>query len=240
MANLSNADGTITIKAKSTDAIYNLLLVQRYVESKYEYYTDIASSSLGSKELRSDIETNRFINSDNLVVYTDSFYAVGRWSFENNVNWFMGCLEPDSSDPEDIKEAKLKAQNEYYLIKFEIKDEECGCGVLYEATATIEYNPETKKSNISYDVIQEYDYTRDNLIKLGFYTEDELCSINDVIENFDKYTSEWDIDDNLIIENKHEIIKILKQLPYKEHPYSELYELIENYIELEDFLENLQ
>lgn len=240
MANLSNADGTITIKAKSTEAIYNLLLVQRYAESTYEYYTDIASSSLGSKELKSDIEANRFINSDNLIVYTDSFYAIGRWSFQSNVNCFMDCLEPDSSDPEDIKEAKLKAKNEYYYIQFEIKDEEPGCEMLYEATATIEYNPETKKSNISYDVIQEYEYTCKNLLDLGFYADGEIVSVNELINNFDNYTSEWDIDDNLIIENKHEIIKILKQLPYKEHPYSELYELIENYIELEDFLENLQ
>ena len=36
MANLSNADGTITIKAKSTDGIYNLLLTQRYAEPEYE------------------------------------------------------------------------------------------------------------------------------------------------------------------------------------------------------------
>lgn len=41
MANLSNADGTITIKAKSTDAIYNLLLAQRYADAQYEYRTEL-------------------------------------------------------------------------------------------------------------------------------------------------------------------------------------------------------
>ena len=145
MANLSNADGTITIKAKSTDAIYNLLLAQRYAEAEYEYQTVLTSSNLNATELKSDIENISFTNQENLKVYTDTFYGIGRWSFECNVNWFMDCLELDSNDPDDIKEAKLKAQKEYYHIQFEIKDEEPGCEMLYEATATIEYNPETKK-----------------------------------------------------------------------------------------------
>lgn len=156
------------------------------------------------------------------------------------VNWFIDCLEPDSSDPDNIKEAKLKAQNEYYLITFEIKDEECGCEMLYEATATIEYNPETKKSNISYDVIQEYDYTRDNLIKLGFYTKDEIYSINDVIEKFDDYTDDWDYDEEIIINHKQDIIDILKTLPDKNYPYTDLYEIIEYNHKLEILFEELE
>lgn len=239
MANLSNADGTITIKAKSTEAIYNLLLAQNYVESEYEYHTQIRASNSDSLKLKSEIENNSFTNKDGLTVFSDSFYAVGRWSFENNINWFMDCLEPDSNDPDDIKEAKLKAQNEYYLITFEIKDEECGCEMLYEATATIEYNPETKKSNISYDVIQEYDYTRDNLIKLGFYAECEICSINDVIENFNNYTDYWDVDKEIIINHKQDIIDILKTLPNQDYPYTELYELIEAHSTLDNFIKNL-
>lgn len=240
MANLSNADGTITIKAKSTDAIYNLLLAQRYADAQYEYRTELTSSNLNATELKSDIENISFTNQENLKVYTDTFYGIGRWSFECNVNWFMDCLELDSHDPDDIKEAKLKAQNEYYLIQFEIKDEECGCEMLYEATATIEYNPETKKSNISYDIIQEYDYTRDNLIKVGFYTDDELFSINDVIENFDNYTDYWGIDEELIINHKQDIINILKKLPNKDYPYVELYEIIEYNHKLEMLFEELE
>lgn len=240
MANISNADGTITIKAKSTEAIYNLLLVQRYAESNCEYYTDIASSSLGSKELKSDIENNSFTNKDGLTVFSDSFYGIGRWSFESNVNWFMDCLEPDSSDPDDIKEAKAKAQNQYYRIEFDIKDEEPGCEMLYEAIATIEYNPETKKSNISFDTIQRYDYTRDNLIKVGFYTEGELFSINDVIENFDDYTDYWGCDEELIINHKQDIIDILETLPNKDYPYTDLYEIIEYNLKLEELFDELE
>ena len=206
MANLSNADGTITIKAKSTEAIYNLLLAQRYVDSQYDYQTVLSTSKISSKELKLDIENNSFTNQENLKVYTDTFYGIGRWSFESNINWFMDCLEPDSSDPDDIKEAKVKAQNEYYRIEFDIKDEEPGCEMLYEAIATIEYNPETKKSNISFDTIQRYDYTRDNLIEVGFYTEGELFSINDVIENFDDYTDYWGCNEELIINHKQDII----------------------------------
>ena len=239
MANLSNADGTITIKAKSTDAIYNLLLAQRYADAQYEYRTELTSSNLNTTELKSDIKNISFTNQENLKVYTDTFYGIGRWSFECNVNWFMDCLELDSHDPDYIKEAKLKAQNEYYLIKFEIKDEECGCEMLYEANATIEYNPETKKSNISYDIIQEYDYTRDNLIKLGFYTKDEIYSINDVIENFDDYTDYWGYDEELIINHKQDIINILKILPNKDYPYTELYELIESHPLLDDLFDIL-
>ena len=239
MANLSNADGTITIKAKSTDAIYNLLLAQRYAEAEYEYQTVLTSSNLNATELKSDIENISFTNQENLKVYTDTFYGIGRWSFECNVNWFMDCLELDSNDPDDIKEAKLKAQKEYYHIQFEIRDEEPGCEMLYEATATIEYNPETKKSNISYDIIQEYDYTRDNLIKVGFYTDDELFSINDIIENFDDYTDYWGYDEELIINHKQDIIDILETLPDKDYPYTELYELIEAHPTLDDFIETL-
>lgn len=80
MANLSNADGTITIKSKSTDAIYNLLLAQRYTEAKYEYRTELTSSNLSATELKSDIENISFTNQENLKVYTDTFYGIGRWS----------------------------------------------------------------------------------------------------------------------------------------------------------------
>ena len=240
MANLSNADGTITIKAKSTNAIYNLLLAQNYVESEYEYQTQIIASKSDSLKLKSDIEKNSFTNKDGLTVFSDSFYGIGRWSFENNVNWFMDCLELNSSDPDDIKEAKLNAQNQYYRIEFEIKDEEPGCQILYEATATIEYNPETKKSNISYDIIQEYDYSRENLIKLGFYTEDEIYSVNDVINNFDDYTDYWGYDEKIIINHKQDIIDILKTLPDKDYPYFDLYEIIEYNLKLEELFNELE
>lgn len=240
MANLSNADGTITIKAKSTNAIYNLLLAQNHVESKYEYQTQITASKSDSLKLKSDIEKNSFTNKDGLTVFSDSFYGIGRWSFENNVNWFMDCLELNSSDPDDIKEAKLNAQNQYYRIEFEIKDEEPGCQILYEATATIEYNPETKKSNISYDIIQEYDYSRENLIKLGFYTEDEIYSVNDVINNFDDYTDYWGYDEKIIINHKQDIIDILKTLPDKDYPYFDLYEIIEYNLKLEELFNELE
>lgn len=240
MANLSNADGTITIKAKSTEAIYNLLLAQNYVESEYEYHTQIRASNSDSLKLKSEIENNSFTNKDGFTVFSDSFYGIGRWSFENNVNWFMDCLELDSSDPDDIKEAKLNAQNQYYRIEFEIKDEEPGCQILYEATAIIEYNPETKKSNISYDIIQEYDYSRDNLIKLGFYTEDEIYSVNDVINNFDNYTDYWGYDEELIIKHKQDIINILKTLPDKDYPYFDLYEIIEYNLKLEELFNELE
>lgn len=240
MANLSNADGTITIKAKSTEAIYNLLLAQNYVESEYEYHTQIRASNSDSLKLKSEIEHNSFTNKDGFTVFSDSFYGIGRWSFESNVNWFMDCLEPDSSDPDDIKEAKAKAQNEYYRIEFNIKDEEPGCEMLYEAIATIEYNPETKKSNISFDTIQRYDYTRDNLIKIGFYTEGELFSINDVIENFDDYTDYWGCDEELIINHKQDIIDILETLPNKDYPYTDLYEIIEYNLKLEELFDELE
>ena len=240
MANLSNADGTITIKAKSTEAIYNLLLAQRYVDSQYDYQTVLSTSKISSKELKLDIENNSFTNQENLKVYTDTFYGIGRWSFESNINWFMDCLEPDSSDPDDIKEAKVKAQNEYYRIEFDIKDEEPGCEMLYEAIATIEYNPETKKSNISFDTIQRYDYTRDNLIEVGFYAEGELFSINDVIENFDDYTDYWGCNEELIINHKQDIIDILETLPNKDYPYTDLYEIIEYNLKLEELFDELE
>ena len=152
----------------------------------------------------------------------------------------MDCLEPDSSDPDDIKEAKAKAQNEYYRIEFDIKDEEPGCEMIYEAIATIEYNPETKKSNISFDTIQRYDYTRDNLIEVGFYTESELFSINDVIENFDDYTDYWGCDEELIINHKQDIIDILETLPNKDYPYTDLYEIIEYNLKLEELFDELE
>lgn len=240
MANLSDAHGTITIKAKSKEAIYNLLLVQNYVESEYEYHTQIRASNSDSLKLKSEIENNSFTNKDGFTVFSDSFYGIGRWSFESNVNWFMDCLELDSSDPEDIKEAKLNAQNQYYHIEFDIKDEEPGCEMLYEATATIEYDPETKKSNISFDTIQRYDYTRDNLIKVGFYSEGELFSINDVLKNFDNYTDYWGCDEKIIINHKQDIIDILKTLPNKDYPYRELYEIIEYNLKLEELFYELE
>ena len=238
MANLSNAFGQITIKAKSIEAIKNLIILQKEFEKYSHYETNLNSFNLNENQLEKDIVENVIQTGDNYFIYEDNFNATGRWSFESNVSWFLNSLEFSKNDSEEIKKLKEKCQKETYEIDFEINDEEPGCQFIVSAIASIDYDPSQNLKNYTYDITADYDYTVENLIKLGFYDDGEILSPSYLIDNYNVYfTDEYDAIDKIFMNNRNEIVKLLKSHPYLDSVYYDLNELIiDHHSPLEQFL----
>lgn len=237
MANLSSAFGQITIKAKSIEAIKNLIILQKEFEKTSCYETNLDSFKLNNHQLEKDIKDNALHTGDNYFIYNDNFTASGRWSFESNVSWFLDSLEFEDNDSEEIRKLKEKCKKETYEIQFDINDEEGGCQFIETAIASIDYDPEKDLKNYTYDVTCNYDYTIENLIKLGFYDEGEILSPSYLIDNYDTYfTDEYDKTETIFIENKDEILPLLKSHPYQTSIYYDVDELVIDHSPLEEFL----
>lgn len=237
MANTSNAFGKITIKAKSLEAIRDLIILQEEFERNSQYETELKSFWLNEHELERDIKQYAKPTDDNCFIYEDNFTASGRWSFDSNIRWFLDSLEFEDDDSEEIRKLKEKCQKEYYEIEFDISDEESGAQFIYTAIASIHYDPEQDLKNYTYDVTCEYDYTVENLIKLGFYYEGEILSPSYLIDNYDPYfKDEYGENYTIFIENKDEILPLLKSHPYQTSIYYGVDELVTDHEKLEEFL----
>lgn len=237
MANISSAFGQITIKAKSIEAIKNLIILQKEFEKKSCYETNLDSFKLNNHQLEKDIKDNALHTDNNYFIYDDNFNATGRWSFESNVLWFLDSLEFSDEDSEEIRKLKEKCQKEEYAIQFDINDEESGSQFIVSAFATIDYDPEKDIKDYTYDVIADYDYNVENLIKLGFYDDGEILSPSYLIDNYDTYfTDEYDKNEAIFIDNKDEILPLLKSHPYQTSIYYDLDELVIDHTPLEEFL----
>ena len=237
MANLSSAFGQITIKAKSIEAIKNLIILQKEFEKTSCYETNLNSFDLNKKQLEKDIVENAIQTDDDYFIYKDNFTATGRWSFESNVSWFLNSLEFLENDSEEIRKLKEKCQKEEYEIDFEINDEEPGCQFIVSAIASIDYDPSQNLKDYTYDITADYDHTVENLIKLGFYDNGDILSADYLINNYNKYfTDEYDAIDKIFMDHKNKIVKLLKSHPYKDCVYYELDELIEDHDQLKEFL----
>lgn len=237
MANLSSAFGQITIKAKSIEAIKNLIILQEEFEKTSCYETNLNSFCLNDQELEKDIVENAIQTGDNYFIYEDNFNATGRWSFESNVSWFLDSIEFEDNDSEEIRKLKEKCQKEEYEIQFDINDEEGGCQFICTAIASIDYDPSQNLKDYTYDVTADYDYTVENLIKLGFYNDGEILSPSYLIDNYNIYfTDEYDAIDKIFMNNRTEIVKLLKSHPSPSSIYYDLDELIIEHSPLEEFL----
>ena len=237
MANLSSAFGQITIKAKSIEAIKNLIILQNEFEKTSCYETNLNSFHLNENELNKQIKEHSIQTGDDYFIYKDDFTATGLWSFESNVRWFLDSLEFSDADSEQTRQLKEKCQNEFYEIHFDINVEEYGCHFIQSAVAIIDYDPIKKEKDYTYDVTTDYDYTVDNLIKLGFYDDGDILSADWLIDNYNNYFyEENDEIDKLFIDNKTEIVDLLKKHPYRNCVYYDLEDLIVDQKELETFL----
>lgn len=237
MANISNAFGQITIKAKSIEAIKNLIILQKEFEKTSCYETNLDSFKLNNHQLEKDIKDNALHTDNNYFIYDDNFNATGRWSFESNVSWFLDSLEFEDSDSEELRKLKEQCKKQKYEIHFDINDEENGCQFIVSAIASIHYDPKKDVKDYTYDITTDYDYTVENLINLGFYEDGEILSPSYLIDNYDTYfTDEYHKTDAIFIENKDKILPLLKSHPYQTSIYYDLDELVIDHTPLEEFL----
>ena len=115
MANISSADGTITVKFDSESCLQSLARVFT-IASDWEY------GIFG-------IENVEDFNRDDEFTATSAFAAAGRWTFQENICHLFDWVE-DSLITVD----KKVLEDSNFEIKFEYTDYEPGCEVHYRAT----------------------------------------------------------------------------------------------------------
>lgn len=118
MANISNAFGKLTITTDTKETLYNFLLLHKEFEKDSYYYTEFDTDKNSENELKYLIENNT-IEENNQVYYSTTFIALGRWSFESNVQWLMDTIKNDTTrqQPQNcvIKSNNMKSQLHFSL-----------------------------------------------------------------------------------------------------------------------------
>ena len=77
--------------------------------------------------------------------YKATFYfaAVGRWCFENNLNWFFDCLKTDY-DKDFLNDLKDNLKEKTITAFFDFVDSEPGCSFIADQEILVTYkNSET-------------------------------------------------------------------------------------------------
>lgn len=165
MANISDAKGYINISKKFIEKVF--------LNSKKEYmlFTEHFRKTMEEEVYYSTTITDEEENFDETGI-SIPFYAEGRWSFQNNLNWFnerFCVLYP--VDEVLLDEHKLETNEmlqrwkddpELY-ITFEFTDFEIGEPFLYEGIVKINFKEICSSS------YHDYEVTKENLVKLDYY-----------------------------------------------------------------------
>lgn len=129
MANLSDASGTVTLTVPTKKDLKDFLFLHALSERHAEYHTTIIDKygfnpTLEDYNNLDDIIEDEIIEEHNLNdAYKATFYfaAVGRWCFENNLNWFFDCLKINYEDDflkelkDNLKEKTITAFYDFVL-----------------------------------------------------------------------------------------------------------------------------
>lgn len=171
MANISDAGGTITIKAKK-DVAESLAYLIKCTQELGDY-----STYLDFDEKKGIVDGDEVAENE----YEFTFNGFGRWTYENNIENFYNWIKHDvySKDLEsyyernDIDIVELKnlfetIKDNDWEIEFDFTDAESGCAVLYQATCLLSHKAGEDKAEFTELECTGYDYTNENLIKLDF------------------------------------------------------------------------
>lgn len=163
MANCSSAYGHIEIKMKGAREMAELI---NKTLKPVAYYTDV---DLADPE---DDEPNYFAS---------RFWGIGRWAYEANCRNFWDWLK-QGAEREKCLELFEKIKNKDFEIIFEFDDEEGGNAVLYEMVYRITHKAgEDRVEGVACEE-HDYEYTPENLAKLGIYdgieSAKEACGYN--------------------------------------------------------------
>ena len=126
--------------------------------------------------------------------YKATFYfaAVGRWCFENNLNWFFDCLKIDYKE-DFLKELKDNLKEKTITAFFDFVDSEPGCAFIADQEILVTYkNGETAIDVQNNDTC---DSTVQNLIDYNIYGRNEIVSEHWLKENYDRFTDSFKTSD---------------------------------------------
>lgn len=126
--------------------------------------------------------------------YKATFYftAIGRWCFENNLNWFFDCLKINYED-DFLKELKDNLKEKTITAFFDFVDAEPGCAFIADQEVLVTY----KNGEATIDVQKNdtYDYTVQNLLNYDIYGRNEIVSERWLKENYDRFTDSFKTSD---------------------------------------------
>lgn len=171
MANISDAYGTVTIKAATKGLFKDILKSYKMGQQDAYYKTTIKFASL--QEAMKSIIFNEDTEQFELKL---PFEGNGCWSFKNNINEFIPKLfNYDGSK---------KLSTHSFEVEFDFQDAEPGCNFVYEATIRVGYNAgEEKIYKETLDESDDVDFTASNLIIFGFYKEWEVVDSDYLLQN---------------------------------------------------------
>ncbi len=229
MANLSEANGTVYIKASNLKTIEYFLYIQEE-SNKYTYYP---TQIVGNNDSISELVLSQTIEVDDYFLFTSGFDAEGCWCFENNLNDFFDCTLYQDTDEELTRKMKKYVRKYDIQFQFEYVDAEASQNFIKEQKAIITYDSETAGLSIDIETIKEVPYTVENLIDYDFYEPDEIVSVQFLLDYYYDYCRGNDF----YLKHKDEIIPILKKQKEKEEVYFFLESLESSIPELKEFVE---
>ena len=200
MANLSDASGTVTLTVPTKKDLKNFLFLHALSERHAEYHTTIIDRYGFDPTLKDYNSLDEIIEDEMIEEYetntsykaTFYFAAVGRWCFENNLNWFFDCLKIDY-EKDFLNDLKDNLKEKTITAFFDFIDSEPGCAFIADQEILVTY----KNGETTIDV-QKNDtcnYTVQNLLDYDIYGRNEIVSERWLKENYDRFTNSFKTSD---------------------------------------------
>ena len=200
MANLSDASGTVTLTVPTKKDLKDFLFLHALSERRAEYHTTIIDRYGFDPTLKDYNSLDEIIENEVIEEYdlndnykaTFYFAAVGRWCFENNLNWFFDCLKIDYED-NFLNDLKDNLKEKTITAFFNFVDSEPGCAFIADQEVLVTY----KNGEVSIDVQKNdtCDYTVQNMLDYDIYERNEIVSERWLKENYDHFTDSFKTSD---------------------------------------------
>ena len=176
MANVSDASGTIVIRANKKSDI-NFIIEKIFFETEKWYYNTVLDVRKDSNNQPMTVIKTAADDDDEESEYRyfciENFYGNGRWNYISNIeNLLSGVKEDNILTEEDI--ARLESID--FEINFNFVDMEEGFEVLYAADISLIHKAGQKLEDVkpTENSITNYDYTKENLINVCGYDPNDM------------------------------------------------------------------
>lgn len=170
MANISSVNGTLYITAPSITECEEVYKLIRIITNKWAYEFEMYDDFSISEVIDSNPET------DNEITMETSFYADGKWSFQNNARLFGKWLQNSDridSSPEVCSAIELLSKIKFVL-EFEYDEDEPGCKFVATGNLILFHpkNTELRNSKIINDEFESHDLTVKSLMNYRGFDEE--------------------------------------------------------------------
>lgn len=169
MANLADVSGNLTITAETLEDCKEILEFINIITNHWYY-------SFSTYDEASIVEvTVGQIKDKDKVSIEIPFNALGRWSFQENINLFGAWLANTKKETnEDAPNAIRKLKKYDFTLRFEYDEDETGNEFVGEGTATLVHKGNTPLDSMKVieDDYHSYELTVENLVNIRGFDED--------------------------------------------------------------------